>query len=80
MSEKMAYTYNHTSGVEEIRPLTEKELEEYAQGAIAKAQRENEAAEVAARKESARAKLLALGLDLAEIEALLGKEPEPIER
>lgn len=60
----------------QIIPLTDEEIVEReaqaAQAAIEQAQREQEEAERLVNKESAKAKLAALGLSEAEINALIG--------
>jgi len=65
---------NCTTGVTEILPLTEAEIADRETARVAaeadRAEREAEAATVAAAKESANAKLTALGLTAEEIAAL----------
>lgn len=80
MNKKMTYIYDHATGIEEVREATEEELDLIAQGAKDKAEREAWQAQELANKESGKAKLLALGLTQDEVNALLGKEPEPFNR
>lgn len=80
MSEQMIYEYDHLTGEAIVRPINEEEKKMHEAAKQAKLDRENAEKIAQQKRESAKIKLAALGLDEAEIEALLGKEPQPIER
>ncbi len=71
MSE-MTYEYNHATGEENVREANEEELELLALGKKGMEERLEIKAEMEAKKSSARAKLMDLGLDEEEVKAFLG--------
>lgn len=64
--------YDHATGETIERDMTDEEIQAYQVGTRAKADRIAAQITANAKKESARAKLTALGLDTAEIEVILG--------
>ena len=71
MSEKFTYQYDHSTGSEVVRPASEEELILIANGAKDKEKREKQQALELAKRESGKAKLLALGLNQDEINIFL---------
>ncbi len=71
MSE-MTYEDNHATGEENVREANEEELELLALGKKGMEERLEIKAEMEAKKSSARAKLMDLGLDEEEVKAFLG--------
>ena len=64
--------YDHATGETIERDMTEEEIQAYRVGTQAKADRIAAQELAQQKKESARAKLATLGLDSAEIQAILG--------
>lgn len=64
--------YDHATGETIERDMTQEEIEAYEVGTRAKTERIAAQKLAETKKESARAKLTALGLDSAEITAILG--------
>jgi hypothetical protein len=69
---------NAQTGEQIVRDMTADELAEYELGANARTEREAKEAEAKAAKETATAKLLALGLTQADLIAM-GLMPKPVE-
>lgn len=80
MSEQFIYEYNHATGEESVRPISAEEKKIHEAAAKAKAERISNELLAKEKRESGRAKLLTLGLTQDEIEALIGKEPEILDR
>lgn len=64
--------YDHATGETIERDMNDEEIEAYQVGTKAKADRIAAQKTAELKKESARAKLTALGLDTAEVQAILG--------
>ena len=80
MTEKLTYEYNHLTKEEIVRPANEEELATFESAEKEKNKSDALKALEISKKASGRAKLLDLGLDEDEINSLIGKNPEPIDR